>query len=75
MAGNVHVVPEADGKWAVRIEGTDGTGPTYETQQEAIASGTEAAQQAKVELIIHGRCGGVSGLAQSKIGPKVEKSQ
>ncbi|KAA0179733.1 DUF2188 domain-containing protein [Cupriavidus cauae] len=57
MAGNVHVVPEADGKWAVRIEGTDGTGPTYETQQEAIASGTEAAQQAKVELIIHGRDG------------------
>ncbi|WP_422648794.1 DUF2188 domain-containing protein [Cupriavidus sp. H18C1] len=57
MAGNVHVVPEAGGKWAVRIEDTDGTGPTYDTQQEAIASGTEAAQQAKVELIVHGRDG------------------
>ncbi len=54
MAGNVHVVPADGGKWTVRIEDTDGTGPTYDTQQEAIASGTEAAQQAKVELIIHG---------------------
>lgn len=57
MAGNVHVVPTDNGKWAVRIEGTDGTGPTYDTQQEAIASGTEAAQQAKVELFVHGADG------------------
>jgi hypothetical protein len=57
MAGNVHVVPTDGGKWAVRIEGTDGTGPTYDSQQEAIASGTEAAQQAKVELFIHGSDG------------------
>ncbi|MBO4123197.1 DUF2188 domain-containing protein [Cupriavidus gilardii] len=57
MAGNVHVVPTDGGKWTVQIEGTDGTGPTYDTQQEAIASGTEAAQQAKVELLIHGADG------------------
>lgn len=57
MAGNVHVVPADNGKWAVRIEETDGTGPTYDTQAEAIASGTEAAQQAKVELFIHGTDG------------------
>ncbi|MCT9127034.1 DUF2188 domain-containing protein [Cupriavidus gilardii] len=57
MAGNVHVVPTDGGKWAVQIEGTDGTGPTYATQQEAIAAATEAAQQAKVELFIHGADG------------------
>lgn len=53
MAGNVHVVPAGADRWAVTIEGTDGTGPLYRSQADAIASGTVAAQQAGVDLIIH----------------------
>lgn len=53
MAGDVHVLPAGEFGWAVRIDGTDGTGPTYRSQADAIASATEAARQARVDLVIH----------------------
>lgn len=52
---NIHVVP-ADDRWAVWTEGGLGR-ETFDTQQAAIAAGTERAKQKKVELLIHGRDG------------------
>ncbi|CAG9172988.1 DUF2188 domain-containing protein [Cupriavidus respiraculi] len=57
MAGNVHVVPADGDGWAVEIEGGDGPLARFDTQEEAIAEGTERAQQYRVELLIHGRDG------------------
>lgn len=52
---DIHVVP-ADDRWAVETEG-GGARETFDTQEEAVAAGTERAQQKKVELFIHGRDG------------------
>ncbi|WP_349609180.1 DUF2188 domain-containing protein [Cupriavidus sp. DF5525] len=52
---NIHVVPAGDG-WAVEVEGGHGK-ETFETQEAAVAAGTERAKQMKVELLIHGRDG------------------
>ncbi|WP_454753540.1 DUF2188 domain-containing protein [Cupriavidus necator] len=51
----MHVVPAGD-RWAVEAEGSHGR-DTFDTQEEAVAAGTERAQQKKVELLIHGRDG------------------
>ncbi|MDQ0142085.1 DUF2188 domain-containing protein [Cupriavidus necator] len=53
---NIHVVP-VDSGWAVESEGGDGGRQLFTSQEDAIAAGTEAARQRKVELLIHGRDG------------------
>jgi hypothetical protein len=53
---SVHVVPSGD-QWKVERAGTETGAATYDTQEEAIAAGTELAQQAQVEILIHGRDG------------------
>ncbi|AMR78067.1 DUF2188 domain-containing protein [Cupriavidus nantongensis] len=52
---DIHVVP-ADDRWAVETEGGNGR-ETYDTQEEAVAAGTERAKLKQVELFIHGRDG------------------
>jgi hypothetical protein len=57
MSGrNIHVVPR-DNRWAVETEGGGPGRLEFDTQEEAIAAGTEKAQKEKVELLIHGRDG------------------
>lgn len=53
---DIHVVPAGDEGWAVQEVG-GGHRAVFPTQEEAIENGTERAQQAKVELLIHGRDG------------------
>ncbi|CAG9180917.1 hypothetical protein LMG23992_04340 [Cupriavidus laharis] len=53
---NIHVVPTYNG-WAVQLEGGSGSEQRFTCQQHAIATGTEKARRAKVELLIHGRDG------------------
>jgi len=48
---DIHVVPVGD-RWAVETQGVGRE--TFETQDEAIASGTEQARDQQVELLIHG---------------------
>ncbi|WP_427313114.1 DUF2188 domain-containing protein [Cupriavidus sp. H39] len=52
---NVHVVATGD-RWAVVVDGGHGR-EIFQTQEEAIASGTEKAKQRKGDLLIHGRDG------------------
>ena len=54
-AKNIHVVP-VDTGWAIETEGGGGR-QLFTSQEDAIAAGTEAARQQKVELLIHGRDG------------------
>jgi len=60
MSGkNVHVAPR-DGKWNARRAGSDRAYKSFKTQQEAIASGEEAARKEKSALFIHGNDGRIS---------------
>ncbi|QYY33579.1 DUF2188 domain-containing protein (plasmid) [Cupriavidus pinatubonensis] len=52
---DIHVVPDED-RWAVEAEGGHGR-ETFDTQDEAIAAGTQRAKAKHVELFIHGRDG------------------
>ncbi|MBP0620833.1 DUF2188 domain-containing protein [Cupriavidus consociatus] len=51
---DIHVVPVGD-RWTVETQGVGRE--TFETQDEAIASGTERAREQHAELLIHGRDG------------------
>ncbi|ODV41120.1 hypothetical protein AWV79_01190 [Cupriavidus sp. UYMMa02A] len=62
---NIHVVPTYNG-WAVQLDGGSGNQHRFTCQQHAIATGTERARQAKVELLIHGRDGQI--LERSSFG-------
>lgn len=50
---NVHVVPSGD-QWNVELEGGVGGTPTFDSQEEAISSGTMLAKK-QAEPIVHGR--------------------
>ncbi|CAG9178773.1 DUF2188 domain-containing protein [Cupriavidus pinatubonensis] len=52
---NVHVVPAHDG-WAVESE-AGGPRQLFDSQEQAIAAGTEKARHDQAELLIHGRDG------------------
>lgn len=53
---DVHVVPDGNG-WKVEHGGdVDGT---YDTQQEAIDAGRQAAKAEECELVVHGQDGGI----------------
>ena len=56
MQANLHVVPHGTG-WDVIHEGSRYAESHHETQDEAIAAGTERARREHVELLIHGRDG------------------
>ncbi|PLQ00276.1 DUF2188 domain-containing protein [Cupriavidus pauculus] len=68
MASNIHVVPTERNGWAVEEEGSAGPAKLYNTQEEAIAAGTERAKADKVELLIHGFDGRI--LARTDFGHK-----
>ncbi|MEM5275710.1 DUF2188 domain-containing protein [Cupriavidus taiwanensis] len=51
---NIHVVPTHNG-WAVEAEGRSGNQQRFTSMAHAIATGTEKARRAKVELLIHGK--------------------
>ena len=51
-----HVVPNDDG-WAVRREGSERASSRHDTKQQALDAGRGMAQNAKVELVIHGKNG------------------
>jgi hypothetical protein len=55
--GDYHVTPHPDGGWQVRREGADRASSLHDTQAEAMSRGRELAQQARSELVIHGRDG------------------
>lgn len=52
LAKNIHVVPQ-NGKWAVRVEGSNQVLSTHLTQGAAIDQARIGAQRAKVEVVIH----------------------
>jgi uncharacterized protein YdaT len=57
MAGkNQHVVPH-NGKWAVKVEGSERASTVHDTQAEAVEQGRVRARREKVELLVHGRDG------------------
>lgn len=53
---NIHVVPHGSG-WNVSREGDAAALSHHTTQEEAIEAATDAARDARVELIVHGRDG------------------
>jgi hypothetical protein len=54
---NVNVMPTGDGDWGVKREGADRYSRRYDTQKEAINTGTNMAKDSKGELTIRGRDG------------------
>lgn len=57
MRKNQHVVPIGDGKWGVRVEGSERLTQRFNTQQEAIERGRTIAKNQHSELLIHGEDG------------------
>jgi hypothetical protein len=55
--GDVHVVLNESGKWAVMVEGNDRASSTHSTQAAARQSGQQVARGNKSELLVHGRDG------------------
>ena len=53
-----HVVPSPSGGWAVKNSGSVRASKTFDTQQQAVGYGQEAAKKSGTELYIHGRDGG-----------------
>ena len=51
-----HVVPQ-DGKWAVRISGSERASSVHDTQQDAIKAAIPGAKRDRTEVVIHGRDG------------------
>jgi hypothetical protein len=52
-----HVVPSGTGGWAVKNSGATRASRTFETQQQAVTYGRDAAKKVGTELYIHGRDG------------------
>lgn len=52
-----HVVPHPSGGWAVKTSGAARAAKTFDTQQQAISFGRDAAKKSGTELYIHGRDG------------------
>ncbi len=52
-----HVVPNGSGGWAVKNSGAQRASKTFETQQQAIVYGRDAAKRVATELYVHGRDG------------------
>lgn len=52
-----HVVPSPSGGWAVKNSGAVRASKTFDTQQQAVGYGREAAKKSGTELYIHGRDG------------------
>lgn len=48
----VHTVPHDD-RWANKIEGSTGVLATFDTKEEAVTAGRDAASAASVEHVIH----------------------
>lgn len=57
MGKNQHVVPRADGGWAVRGEGNERDTSRHDTQADAIDAAREISRNQQSELLIHGRNG------------------
>ncbi len=55
---NMHVVPDQNGRWAVKASGSSRAARTFDTQAEAINAAKKAASK-DAEVIIHGRGGRV----------------
>jgi len=52
-----HVVPSPSGGWSVKNSGAARASKNFETQQQAISYGRDAAKRSRTELYIHGRDG------------------
>jgi Uncharacterized protein conserved in bacteria (DUF2188) len=52
-----HVVPNPAGGWAVKSSGATRAAKTFDTQQQAISFGRDAAKKSGTELYVHGRDG------------------
>ena len=52
-----HVVPSGTGGWAVKNSGAIRATRTFETQQQAVSYGRDAAKKVGAELYIHRRDG------------------
>lgn len=55
MGKSIHVAHRKDGSWAVKGEGDKRASGLYDTQEKAIKSGRQIAQNNKSELFIHDR--------------------
>lgn len=52
-----HVVPNPSGGWSVKNSGAIRASKVFDTQQQAITYGRDAAKKIGAELYIHGRDG------------------
>ena len=52
-----HVVPNPSGGWSVKSSGATRASKVFDTQQQAISYGRDAAKKTGTELYIHGRDG------------------
>lgn len=52
-----HVVPNPSGGWSVKSSGATRAAKTFDTQQQAISFGRDAAKRSRTELYVHGRDG------------------
>ncbi len=52
-----HVVPNPSGGWSVKNSGATRASKVFDTQQQAISYGRDAARKGSTELYIHGRDG------------------
>jgi hypothetical protein len=55
--GDVHVVQQDSGKWAVKVEGNQRVSSTHDTQSAATQAGRKVARSNSSELLVHGRDG------------------
>ncbi|WP_029888582.1 DUF2188 domain-containing protein [Polycyclovorans algicola] len=52
-----HVVPNPSGGWSVKNSGATRASKVFDTQQQAITYGRDAAKKTRSELYVHGRDG------------------
>lgn len=64
-----HVVPNGSGGWAVKNSGALRASKTFDTQQQAISYGKDAARKGGTELYIHGRDGTIKDKRSYGHGP------
>ena len=56
-SGSHHVVPNADGGWDVKRDGSSRASGHFDTKQEAIDAGREISRNQGMESFIHGKDG------------------
>ena len=71
--GDVHVVRQDGGNWAVKVEGNERVSSTHETQAAARNAGRQVARSNRSELLVHGRDGQIRERSSYGRDPRASK--